>query len=265
MRSLLKVVLRIFLRQFGNIGWGRFSRLVVKREILPFIQTHDGATKILANPSDYADMEFLKHGEYEELVLMCLAKELKSRGPNPIFWDVGAAKGLHSLRIKKLLPDCQILAFEPSPKSLVYFLENKRVNNLDIDIYCMALGLGFFAKTFWYSNGLNSGLSGLIKPEGASDSEKTIVISADILVYDLSLPKPDVVKIDCEGTTSNILQGMKKICSESKKPILIFECFTQEVERVSRILAEYKYEIPVSIDENFNFVSRPISPKTSLT
>lgn len=265
MRSLLKVVLRIFLRQFGNIGWGRFSRLAVKREILPFIQTHDGATKILANPGDYADMEFLKHGEYEELVLMCLAKELKSRGPNPIFWDVGAAKGLHSLRIKKLLPDCQILAFEPSPKSLVYFLENKRVNNLDIDIYCMALGLGFFAKTFWYSNGLNSGLSGLIKPEGASDSEKTIVISADILVYDLSLPKPDVVKIDCEGTTSNILQGMKKICSESKKPILIFECFTQEVESVSRILAEYKYEIPVSIDENFNFVSRPISPKTSLT
>jgi len=46
MRSLLKTVLRIFLRQFRNIGWGRFSRLAVKREILPFIQTHDGATKI---------------------------------------------------------------------------------------------------------------------------------------------------------------------------------------------------------------------------
>lgn len=38
------------------------------------------------------------------------------------------------------------------------------------------------------------------------------MVSASSLVYDLGFLKPDVMKRDCEGTTSNILHDMKKIC-----------------------------------------------------
>lgn len=154
--------------------------------------------------STAAERYRLKHLVGEKGYLEEIAGSLR---PGDVYLDVGAAIGTHSLPIKKQFGDqITVIGIEPDPEAYRRYVENSRLNNLDILACNIALG-AIDGKMMLGTAGLE-GLCPSFRSSWRGSKVEVDVRSLDGLVDQKILPSPDVVKIDVEGAEGEILRGM---------------------------------------------------------
>lgn len=146
--------------------------------------------------------------------------------PGMVFFDVGAYHGIYSLvAAKRLGTTGRIFAFEPSPRELRRLRLHFRWNGSRIArAEAYAVGAAIEQRTFFQVVSGDTTRSGL-RPPATSDSVASVSVkttSLDRYVYDLSLNRVDVVKMDVEGGELEALQGATHVLT-ALRPVFICE------------------------------------------
>jgi FkbM family methyltransferase len=157
-----------------------------------------------------------KYGEIKSFKLMekKIFKTLKNLNYNPeIIYDIGASGGWWSGVVNQVFPQSKYFLFEP----LVDYSEeysNSMSNNLNsndnFELHKVALGektenkdITFFTDNIFGSTTLSCGYENSIKIP-------VECWTLDDLIESKSLPVPNVIKIDTQGSELEILKGMER-------------------------------------------------------
>jgi FkbM family methyltransferase len=216
--------------------------------------TSDGIV-IGVDPEAYIDSLVIQNGYYERDVLEAIINHLPDKG---VFWDIGANIGLHSLTVKKLKPEASVIAFEPVPFVATRILWNAMLNNLDVKLYCTALGPADGYSKISIKIGGNSGLSSVIPWEGVKYDTSYFcrVESGDNLVRS-GEKCPTVIKVDVEGYELEVLRGMENILNSPECQTVIFESNGNLLLDISQLLEGCGFQVKPLIPKNFNESEHP--------
>ena len=155
--------------------------------------------------------------------------------------DIGASFGFYSLYSSLIRKANAVIAFEPTSRAYTLLIDNiKNSNTNNINCYRCAVGdVNKKIKINYCSVG--SGYSSIV--------EKSLNYDwVDMIRVDDVVSKADFVKIDVEGAEYYVLQGMKKILSNSQ-PAIVLELSHYEQE-IKELLQSYGYQIVLSIGHN---------------
>lgn len=164
----------------------------------------------------------LANGTYEPQLCEALAKVLKKDG---VFMDVGANVGLFSLlAAHRLVPEGRVVAFEASPRIFSFLERNAQRNPRP--------GLTLFHRAVTERSG--DEMSFFDAPEAkfgmgslanrfSSSAAVVKSISLDDAAEQLGLPHVDVIKVDVEGFELGVFRGARRILSQSRPPLIVFE------------------------------------------
>jgi FkbM family methyltransferase len=173
------------------------------------------------SPFDYIDSIVLHEGYYEPEVIEAITSVLGSG----VLWDIGANFGLHCLTAKRCLPGSRVIAFEPSIAMLARLWRNRALNELDIDIFPLALSDRQGFQMLYHGPAGNPGMSTLSQPPiGACFGTSLVaVVRGDDLVAQGIVPAPTVIKVDVEGYELHVLQGLANTLLLPSLRAVIFE------------------------------------------
>lgn len=177
---------------------------------------------MLLDPENFMDVRVLYGGYYQREVLDAVLSALPENG---VFWDVGANIGLHSVTVKALRPDVEVVAIEPAPLPAIRVLQNARLNGVQVRLAGFALGgcAGYENLSLVIEG--NSGLSSFRPWSDVRYGAHMLTRCerADDLIASGMLPAPDVVKIDVEGYELEVLRGMPALLASGNLKAVIFE------------------------------------------
>lgn len=185
---------------------------------------------------------------------------------DPIVFDLGANCGFFTLRTLDFFPKAKLYAFEPQIKVNEKFKETIKANKLQdsISLYKFAIADRNNKSTF-YEN--RSPISASLLKEKVS--QRTVrkqypveIISLNWFVEEFSVPSPDILKIDVEGSELDVLKGSTDFLSEIS--ILLIEvhppiCTADQIENFLRSFdfARCKHlERPQKKDQDLVFVKQ---------
>jgi FkbM family methyltransferase len=179
--------------------------------------------KYQGNLNTFIDWSVYFYGAYEKGILFLLRDIVKEKR-NPIFIDVGANVGHHSLFMSKYCH--KIHAFEPYDKVkdiLISKLSSKNCSN--IVVHNVGLGERNEFIDFYAPVGRNIA-TGSFMAEHAKDNNiklgKLEIVEGDTYIEKLNLEKIDLIKIDVEGFEKYVLLGLKNIL-EKYRPFVVME------------------------------------------
>jgi len=144
--------------------------------------------------------------------------------PTDTIYDVGANTGLYTCFLSQLVPDGQVIAFEPYSPNVRQLRQNISYNRGNAQIFELALSNehGEVALDVPQTDEVGFGNVSV----GACDSESSVTAQAapaDDLIEDEKIPTPNVVKIDVEGSEMRVIEGMKKALASRKCRVLLCE------------------------------------------
>ena len=200
---------------------------LIKRQILGIIKKFGyelkGAKKIV------------KHNDFDSIISFLLNKKDKEKH---IYFDVGANLGQSIKRLKKLNPSSVIHSFEPTPELYKKLIENFgnekniKINNLGV---AQSKGnLDFYSYKHHKINSLipvdkkTKFSKSRIIASGSKNSEFESVIKIDVTSIDSyceenNINEIDFIKIDTQGSETDVLNGMKKFIENQKVSIIELE------------------------------------------
>jgi len=219
------------LRRFGHLDWlafglrDRIIRYCVNPDTVAGekFETDFFGLKYQGNLNTFIDWSVYFYGAYEKGILF-LMRDIVKEKENPIFVDVGANVGHHSLFMSKFCRE--VHAFEPYGR-VKDILISKILANKCSNIMVHNVGLG--AKNefldFFAPVGSNIG-TGSFMPEHAMDNNinvgKLEIVEGDLYISKLNLSKVDLIKIDVEGFEKHVLLGLRETL-EKYRPFVIME------------------------------------------
>lgn len=182
-------------------------------------------------------------------------KWIEDFGKNSVFFDIGANIGLYSI-YHSYINNAETFAFEPSFVNLKLLLKNISINDLNskISVISNPLSNKNLIQDFNYTSLIEGGAISTFGENYSydgnfikfSNSIKKLGFTIDYLVENKILPQPNIIKIDVDGIEHLILDGAKKVISNSKcKSILveINDSFYEQKNRCESILKEAKFKI----------------------
>jgi FkbM family methyltransferase len=140
--------------------------------------------------------------------------------PGMTVYDIGAQAGYYTLCFSRLVGDNgRVFAFEPFADNIRNLLEHVRMNGLRNVRIVQAAVAGC------------TGLQGFSADRGAcqntlADEENALIVPT-VSLDSVSLPLPDLIKMDIEGGESEALRGSRRILSE-RRPILLIALHSSE-------------------------------------
>ncbi len=192
-------------------------------------------------------------------------KELINKN-EPVVFDLGANCGFFSLRTLDFFPKAKIYAFEPQKKVNNKFKETIKANNLQniISLEEFAVADRNCQSTF-YENRSPISASLLKKKVSRRTIRKQYpveIISLNWFVKKFSLPDPDILKIDVEGSELDVLKGSTDFLNEIS--ILLIEvhppiCTADQIEDFLHSFGferSKRLERPQNKDQDLVFVNR---------
>jgi len=216
---------------FGKRRWIRRTRFFPFDMGFAYINVCNGK-KIFLEPNDMQGPSFhiLYGGEaafkmYELVdkneILIALRK---TRG---MFLDVGANIGLFSFYVALNMPECEIMAFEPNPKSLQCLKKTCLENNFS-NITISSFALSDVAQDITlYCDTNNDGAHTILKEKlemGPSVFETLIHTKSldELWKFDSEI-LVSVIKVDIQGFELNMLRGAQKTIKKYL-PLILVEC-----------------------------------------
>jgi FkbM family methyltransferase len=219
------------LRFFGHLDWLSFG---IRDRIIRYFVNPDTVEgkefeidffglKYHGNLNTFIDWSVYFYGAYEKDILFLMRDIVKVKH-NPIFIDIGANVGNHSLFMSKF---CQeVHSFEPYEK-VRDMLISKLLFNKSSNIIVHNVGLGAKSEflDFYAPAGRNIG-TGSFMAEHAKDNNikigKLEIVEGDSYIFKLNLKKIDLIKIDVEGFEKYVLLGLRNTL-EKYRPFVVME------------------------------------------
>lgn len=147
--------------------------------------------------------------------------------PGMVAYDVGANIGYISLMFaRRVGPTGRVISFEPLPANVSRLKQNISLNNIGERVLVVPKAVADHPgeTTFWIAP---SGAMGKISGSAGrtttdySESIQIETISIDEMIFQQSLPPPQVIKMDIEGGEVLALPGMKNTLVTHRPLILI--------------------------------------------
>ncbi|MEX0671137.1 MAG: FkbM family methyltransferase [Pirellulales bacterium] len=170
-------------------------------------------------------------------------------GASQVF-DVGAYTGIYGLLAATSSDRCRVICIEGCSRNHDRLVHNVALNGLEARIACMhAVAAQFSGPTVLYeryaADGILSSVHSMSKRNGEPVSVEGVAL--DELLDRLSVPVPDLVKIDVEGAEPDVLAGMPGILAVGVTDILL-EANSRAALEQSRALLPAGYRC-FAIDE----------------
>ena len=243
------------LRFLGHQDWIRFG---VRDRIIRFFP---GASKpgsqefeidffkmrYKGNLNNLIDWTVCFYGAYEKQQLLLL-REIVRNIDEPVFIDVGANIGQHSLFMSRFCS--QVHSFEPYEPVRKLLEEKITINNIDnVTIHGFGLGSENDELTFYAPKSDNTGTGSFLSshtPDNNVPIGKLTVINGDEYIAELNPPKIDLIKIDVEGFEKDVLIGLEQSLRRYRPVILMEfnestrERFENQDEFISLLPENYK-------------------------
>jgi FkbM family methyltransferase len=164
-----------------------------------------------------------------------------------LFFDIGANYGLHSLVF--LLHGVPTVSFEPNPRCHEYFRKLARRNRVRGDIQQVALGAAegsiemlFPEQETWLGSTDPDISHRLVETHGSVTRMHVPQTTLDTFTQ-RDGRRPDLIKIDTEGSEAAILQGARKTLGTCR-PWVIFESWRSAGrENLLTLFADLDYKI----------------------
>lgn len=177
------------------------------------ITTDAGAFELNVPPASPLVEHVASEGAHEPPLTRLLVDRLDSES---VFWDVGAARGYHTVLACELCVDSHVHALEPNPYFRPFLSRNLSINGADPTVVTKFLS--------------DTDGEGLVT--GHTYASKTTV--------------PDIVKIDVEGWEVAVLRGIETLLA-GPSPTVIVEVHPELRPdchpTVFQLLQSYKYTI----------------------
>ena len=220
-----------WLRLFGHLDWLSFG---LRNRIIKYFANPDTVEgkefetdffglRYQGNLNTFIDWSVYFYGAYQNGILF-LMKDIVKEKQNPIFIDVGANVGHHSLFMSKFCDE--IHSFEPYGR-LKDILMSKLLCNKCSNIFVHNVGLGEKNEflDFYAPVSRNIG-TGSFMEEHEKDKNikygKLKVVEGDLYISKLNLKKVDLIKIDVEGFEKYVLLGLRETL-EKYRPSVVME------------------------------------------
>ena len=192
----------------------------------PFLKDFYGLTyKGNLNNSIEANIYF--YGAFEKPLLFFLRDVLKTiseETSKPIFMDVGANVGQHSLFVSQLA--WRVLAFEPYPKVSTQFKQLIKINQIsNIEMYECGLSDESESLSYYAPTGSNEGIGSFdenTQIKGNKCFGKLELQKGDTVVEKTSWTGIKLIKIDVEGFEKKVIKGLRNTIKK-ERPIIVCE------------------------------------------
>jgi FkbM family methyltransferase len=154
--------------------------------------------------------------------------------------DVGANIGLWSIAIAKKLGDSgKVYAFEPNKKTASLLKRNLDLNQLQDKVVVNQLALGALAhKAILTTSELGGDADYFIKADNdinvksSNQEQEVLVTTLDEWAKNNNITGGiQFIKIDCEGSELNVLQGSRNVLSRSERLLIMCECNPEALSR----------------------------------
>ncbi len=223
---------RLALRAVRFIGHQNWFRLGIRRRLVQW----------LFNPMTMSAWEFetpffsLRYrGCFDSVIDWCvyffgsfatqelkLLKTLASDVEAPVFWDIGANTGQHTLFMSQYCAD--VYAFEPYER-----VRERMTTNLDLNqiqnVTVLPFGLGERRETAEYfapdTRNLGTGSFFADHSDANVPSAALNIENGDAARANSGLAAPDIIKLDVEGFEISVLRGLRKTLQEARPSILM--------------------------------------------
>jgi FkbM family methyltransferase len=175
--------------------------------------------------STLIDHAILCYGDFGLTELLFLTDAVEKIGrTNPVFVDVGANSGVHSLYMSRFVRT--VHAFEPYKPVIERFEKSLRASAVEnVVIHSVGLGEEDAELPFQEPPPDNMGLGSFVDGLHETTEEKGLVLSVkagDAYFEGQGIERVDVFKIDTEGFEKPILKGLRKTFDRTR-PVGAFE------------------------------------------
>ena len=144
-------------------------------------------------------------------VMEHLLNEIKE---DDVFYDIGANVGLHACFVANAIPEGDIIAFEPHPRSVAQLRENIDLNGEDCSVFECALSDSEGNAVLELPTDLPGAVGNLTdSPDKGTEQVEIDLVCGDNLISAGQVPAPTVLKIDVDGGEVNVLRGLSDALS----------------------------------------------------
>ncbi|MEM7197219.1 MAG: FkbM family methyltransferase [Pseudomonadota bacterium] len=191
----------------------------------------------------------------EHRELKSCAKLLDSVTSAPVIYDVGTNIGTHSVYFAKIMQASLIVPFEITPLTIKLYRMNMQLNNI-VNVIMddhMGIGLGAAHATKRLDTSRSDEVIGTwrVGEEGVMDIAVAPLDS-------FTLPAPDLIKIDVEGSEMDVLYGAEKTITKHR-PQLFIEVLDYNKDAFDRWVEDHGYRIVMDFPYGYfyNFLLQP--------
>jgi FkbM family methyltransferase len=156
-----------------------------------------------------------------------------------VVYDIGANAGFFTLMAAKLTgPSGRVFAFEPAPRNCGFIRKHADLNRCrNVSVFEMAVSSANGDAFFDFGA---DACQGHLSDQGTL---KVFTVTIDSLVYDRSVPAPDVIKIDVEGAEADVLKGALQTLRQSRPTVLLATHSFEARQECRRTLDDCGYEV----------------------
>jgi len=179
----------------------------------------------------FLDWTVYFYGAYEPSLLQFL-RDTTGRLKDPVFVDVGANVGQHTLFMARLAR--RVHAFEPWGPAAEILEARVRANGLDnVTLHRVALSDTTQELTYYAPVGANTG-TGSFLPYYSSNNRpsNSLPAVAGDEYFAEAIPRVDLIKIDVEGYETRVLSGLRGTIARDR-PIIVLELSRPTLEQLS--------------------------------
>lgn len=191
-------------------------------------------------------------GGHEGLSTQIWVSLIKQTKPKNV-WDIGANSGTYGLLAKSVFPDCKVSFFEPIPKAVEMIKQNLSLNQMDADVFELALGDYDGEGEIFFAQGADFATSVTVNQNTTLDQSRSTRMSikvsrAESILVEFNKPTPDLVKLDVETFEPEVLQGFGALFPHNS--IFLIEILsTLNAERLSGYFPVSRYDF-FNIDDS---------------
>jgi FkbM family methyltransferase len=224
------------LRPFAgwNRYYGRFAATPEEaiRQLLfdemqePLVMRWRSDLDIVITPGEEASRALFVSGMYEPASMLALYRFLF---PGAVLYDVGANVGVFTLfGSRRVGPTGRVYSFEPSSRERAVLEKNVALNGCDnVTVLASAASDRSGTATLRVAAGQHRGQNTLAPsfayPGVHMEREETVsLVALDDLWKTQAVRRPDVLKVDAEGSELHVLRGALSLLRDAM-PVVVFE------------------------------------------
>ena len=146
--------------------------------------------------------------------------------PDHTIIDIGGNIGIRAMGFAKLVPQGQVISFEPDPDNFARLQKHIAINGL-LNVTARPFGIGPEERThrLYQVVKSNSGMNRIITGVDVADRfpyKEVRVVPLSVALEGIPMKKVDVIKIDVEGFEEAVLRGSEDIIRRDH-PVMFIE------------------------------------------